>query len=268
MMTAAKFFPRQFGSMSGRVALVTGASSGIGAAIAQAFINAGGRVHCVARRGDEIRAWAGEERLVRGNCVVHEIDVSDAYAMKDLGARLAEIDPLDTVVVAAGSNITNRRISQVTLEDWDQLVKVNLSGAFYTLHATLDQLRDRQGDLVLISSVASRWPDHSGATYGATKSGLLGLAEGTGIDEHMNGVRVTTILPGIVNTAILDKRPVPPTAELREWMVQPEDVAQACLTAVTLPGRANIAEMTIVATRLQSLGKTQDANPRLSDFSV
>lgn len=265
-MNAPKVFPRQFGSMAGRVALVTGASSGIGAAIAQAFIAAGGRVHCVARRGDEIRNWAGEDRLARGNCVVHEIDVSDAQAMQALGAQLAEIDPVDTVVIAAGSNITNRRISQVNLEDWDNLVKVNLNGAFYTLHATLDQLRERQGDLVIISSVASRWPDHSGATYGATKAGLLGLAAGAGMDEHMNGVRVTTILPGIVNTAILDRRPIPPSQELRKWMVQPEDVAQACLTAVTLPGRTNIAEMTIVATRLQALGKTQAANPELPDF--
>jgi len=260
-----KFFPRSFGSMAGRVALVTGASSGIGAAIAQAFIAAGGRVHCVARRGDEIRKWAGEDSLSRGSCVVHEIDVSDGAAMSELGKMLAEKDPVDTVVVAAGSNFTNRRISQVSLADWDQLIAVNLSGAFYTLHATLDQLRDRKGDFVLISSVAARWPDHSGPTYGATKSGLMGLAAGAGMDEHMNGVRVTSILPGIVNTPILDKRPIPPTQELREWMVQPEDVAQACVTAVTLPGRTNIAEMTIVATRLQALGKTQAANPELPE---
>jgi NADP-dependent 3-hydroxy acid dehydrogenase YdfG len=265
-MATNKYFPRSFGSMSGRVALVTGASSGIGAAIAQAFIAAGGRVHCVARRGDEIRKWAGQESLDRGSCVVHQIDVADSKAMLALGEMLAEKDPIDTLVVAAGTNITNRRMGEVTVEDWDRLIAVNLSGAFYALRATLDQLRERQGDFVLISSVAGRWPDHSGGSYGATKSALLGLAAGTGMDEHANGVRVTTILPGIVNTPILDKRPIPPTKELREWMVQPEDVAQACLTAVTLPARTNIAEMTVVATRLQALGKTQAANPQLPDF--
>jgi NADP-dependent 3-hydroxy acid dehydrogenase YdfG len=144
-------------------------------------------------------------------------------------------------------------------------VSVNLLGAFYVLRATLDQLRDREGDLVVISSVAAAWPDHSGPGYGATKAGLQNLARGVGLDEHANGVRVTTILPGIVNTPILDKRPLPPSAELRDWCVQPEDVAAAALCAVTLPPRANIAEMTIVATRLQSLGKTQQANPVLPD---
>lgn len=265
-MPSNKFFPRSFGRMDGRVALVTGASSGIGAAIAQAFIAAGGRVHAVARRGDRIREWAGQESLDRGSCVVHEIDVADSAAMLELGKFLSEKDPIDTLVIAAGSNITNRRMKDVSVEDWDRLISVNLNGAFYALRATLDQLRDRQGDVVFISSVAGRWPDHSGGSYGATKAALLGLAAGTGIDEHANGVRVTSILPGIVNTEILDKRPVPPTPELREWMVQPEDIAQACLTAVTLPGRTNIAEMTVVATRLQSMAKTQAANPELPTF--
>lgn len=267
-MASEKYFPRSFGRMDGRVALVTGASSGIGAAIAQAFIAAGGRVHALARRGNSIRDWAGQESLERGSCVVHEIDVANSDAMQALGDFLAKKDPIDTLVVAAGTNITNRRMADVTITDWDRLIAVNLNGAFYALRATLDQLRDRQGDVVFISSVAGRWPDHSGGSYGATKAALLGLAAGTGIDEHANGVRVTSILPGIVNTEILDRRPVPPTRELREWMVQPEDIAQVCLTAVTLPGRTNIAEITVVATRLQSIGKTQEANPEGPSFSL
>lgn len=258
-----KNFPRSYGSMVGRVALVTGASSGIGAAITQLIVEKGGRVHAVARRGAEIEKVVGQDSIDRGSTVVHEMDVSDAEAVVALGQFLAEHDPIDTLILAAGTNITNRRISQVSIADWDSVIATNLSGAFYPLHATLDQLRDRQGDVVFISSVAARWPDHSGPTYGATKSGLLGLAAGVGLDEHMNGIRVSSILPGIVNTAILDKRPIPPSKELREWCVQPEDVALACLTAVTMPPRTNIAEMTVVATRLQTLGKTQQANPEL-----
>ena len=256
--------PMATDTMHGRVALVTGASSGIGAAIAQTFLRAGARVHGAARRRNAI-VDLDPEAAERGDLVAHELDVTDREAVHALAAHLAAEDPIDCLVLAAGTNVTDRRISQLTDEAFEHLVAVNLTGAFYVLRATLDQLRERQGDVVVISSVAASWPDHSGPGYGATKAGLQNLARGTGLDEHGNGVRVTTILPGIVNTPILDKRPVPPPAELRAWCVQPEDVAAAALCAVTLPPRANIAEMTIVATRLQSLGKTQQANPELPE---
>lgn len=258
-------FPRKFGRMDGRVALVTGASSGIGAAIAASFIEAGAKVHAVARRAEMIVESVGQNALDQGLCVPHSIDVSDADAIDALARDLAANDPIDTLVCAAGMNIPERRVSQLTNEVWDELVAVNLSGVFYVLRATLDQLRENHGDFVVISSAAASWPDHSGAGYGATKSGLLGLARGTGLDEHGNGVRVSTILPGIVDTPILANRPIPPTQQVRDWCIKPEDVASACLTAVTLPARANIAEMTIVATRLQSLGQTQLANPELPE---
>jgi NADP-dependent 3-hydroxy acid dehydrogenase YdfG len=205
----------------------------------------------------------GRERVESGQCVIHPLDVSDAEQIADLGRELERRDPIDTLVCAAGFNVPSRRTAQLTPQVWDELIAVNLSGAFYALHATLDQLREQSGDFVAISSVAAVWPDHSGPAYGATKAGLLSLARGVGLDEHGNGVRVTSILPGIVDTPILDKRPVPPSEAVRTWTVKPEDVAEACLTAITLPARANIAEMTIVATRLQSMGRTQEPNPVL-----
>jgi serine 3-dehydrogenase len=258
-----EYFPRVYGRMDGRVAVVTGASSGIGAAIARGFLNAGARVHAVARRADAMREELGAAAIAEGRCILHPLDVSDQEQMTDLGAELAANDPIDTLVAAAGFNVPKRRVAELTLEAWNELVAVNLNGVFYLLHSTLDQLRERSGDFVAISSVTASWPDHAGAAYGATKSGLLGLARGLSRDEHGNGLRVTSILPGIIDTPILDKRPIPPTRELREWMVKPEDVAEATLTAVTLPARTNIAEMTIVATRLQALSMTQEANPQL-----
>lgn len=256
-------FPRAFGRMDGRVALVTGASSGIGAAIARLFLDKGARVHAVARREDAMRSELGEEAVREGRCVLHPLDVSDSGQMTLLGAQLAASDPIDTYVAAAGYNIPDRRVAQLTVEAWDQLIATNLNGPLYLLLSTLDQLRASNGDFVAISSVTAAWPDHAGAAYGASKAGLLALARAVGIDEHGNGVRVTSVLPGVVDTPILDKRPIPPARELRDWMVQPGDVAEAVLTAVTLPARANIAELTIVATRLQAMGDTQAANPVL-----
>ena len=256
---------RTINRMDTRTALVTGASSGIGAAIARTFAAAGGTVYAAARRVELIAEAVGEELVASGRVVPLQLDVSDATAVAALGRRLADEDPIDTLVCAAGVNVPDRRIGQLTVEAWQALVDVNLSGVFYCVHATLEQLRERDGDLVIISSIAGAWPDHSGAGYGATKSGLLGLARGTGIDEHMNGVRVSTILPGIVDTPILDRRPVPPPPEVREWSLKPDDVAQAALLAVTLPPRANLAEISMVATRLQSLAHTQEANPTLPD---
>ncbi|MQA07982.1 MAG: SDR family NAD(P)-dependent oxidoreductase [Pseudonocardiaceae bacterium] len=248
------------GNMTDRVALVSGASSGIGAAIARAFVDAGARVHGVARREETMIEAVG-----RDSFVPHALDVADADAVSALATQLATEDPVDTLVCAAGTNIPDRRFHQLTNESFDELLRVNLSGVFYLMKSTLDQVRERAGDMVLISSVSAAWPDHSGLAYQATKAGLLGLARGAGWDEHASGVRVSTILPGIVNTPILDRRPEPPPERLRGWCLQPEDVASACLCAVTLPARANIAEMTIVPTRLQSLGNTQQATPPLPE---
>ncbi len=254
---------RKLGDMTGRVALVTGASSGIGAAIARTLIEAGARVHAAARREPEMVAAIGAEHVDSGRLVTHRLDVSCGDAVQALADHLAADDPIDTLVCAAGTNITNRRLHQVSFEDFEKLVATNLSGTFYALRATLDQLRERQGDVVIISSVAGAWPDHSGPAYQATKAGLLGLARGAGWDEHGSGVRVCTILPGIVNTPILDLRPIPPADEVKAACVQPEDVAEAALCALTLAHRTTLAEMTLVSTLLQSLGNTQAGNPTL-----
>lgn len=253
---------RTLGDLTGRTALITGASSGIGAATVRTFLEAGARVHGVARRDRELREVAPDE-LESGQYVAHCLDVADGGAVQALADELAGTDPIDTLVVAAGRNVNPRRFGELTFEAWDDLMRVNLNGAFYTLKAMLPQLRDSTGDVVLISSVAALWPDHSGAAYQASKAGMIGLARGAGWDEHGAGVRITSILPGVVNTPILDKRPTPPPQELRELFIQPDDVASASLAAVTIPGRTTVSEITLTATRLQSIGNTQQATPEI-----
>jgi NAD(P)-dependent dehydrogenase (short-subunit alcohol dehydrogenase family) len=255
---------RKLGDMTGRTALVTGASSGIGEATAIALLEAGARVHAVARREEELLRVGGDA-VAEGRFVPHPLDVSDGPAVQELIDELAQADPLDTLVLAAGRNVNPRTFGDLTFDAFDDLMKVNLSGTFYFLRAALPQLRESTGDVIIISSVAALWPDHSGAAYQTSKAGVTGLARGASWDEHGAGVRITTIFPGVVNTPILDRRPVPPPQELRQWMAQPEDIAQAALAALTLPGRTTVSEMTLVGTRLQSIGNTQQATPVLPD---
>jgi NADP-dependent 3-hydroxy acid dehydrogenase YdfG len=238
------------GALDGRTALVTGASSGIGLATALALAEAGARVHAAARRADLIEQAAGGRDIT-----AHALDVTDRAAVDALVDQLTAGGPLHIVVAAAGTNVPRRRLPELTADAFEDLVAVNLTGAFTVVRACLRALRETRGDVVLIGSVSGSWPDRSGPAYQATKAGLLGFARGVAYDEDQ-GVRFTTIMPGVVDTAILDQRPEPPDAQQRALMLQPEDVAAACVFVVSLPPRATVPELTILPTALQALGRT------------
>jgi NAD(P)-dependent dehydrogenase (short-subunit alcohol dehydrogenase family) len=243
------------GPLSDRVAVVVGASSGIGAATARALADAGAQVHAAARRRPSL-----------GNGIVgHSLDVVNRSGVDGFARQLCSAGPVHAVVVAAGMNIPERSIDRLEPENFDMLVAVNLTGPFNVVHAFLDALRSSRGDVVLIGSISGSWPDLSGSGYQAAKAGLLTFARGAAFEEHTRGVRFTTVLPGLVDTPILDSRPEPPSAELRGHMLKPEDVATVCLFALTLPGRASVPEITILPTALQAVGKTNVANPPLPD---
>jgi NADP-dependent 3-hydroxy acid dehydrogenase YdfG len=237
-------------TLDGRTALVTGASSGIGLATALAFADAGAHVHAAARRPELI-----EDAAAGRDVVAHHLDVTDRAAVDALAARLAAEGPLHALVAAAGTNLKARRVEQLTPAAFDDLIALNLTGVFNVVTALLGLLRAARGDVVLIGSVSGSWPDRSGATYQASKAAIHAFARGAAFDEEQ-GVRFTTIMPGLVDTAILDQRPEPPTAELRARMLHPDDVAAACLFAVSLPPRAHVPELTILPTGLQALGRT------------
>src|SRR5215211_3135306 len=249
----------QDGSLSGRTALVIGASSGIGLSTANLFADAGAKVHAAARRREAIQEGAGGRTVA-----AHALDISDGDAVWKTVEGVGESDGIDVLVVAAGMNFPERRLEQLTAEKWDTMISVNLSGAFYAVRAALPYLRASQGLVVLISSVSGSWPDASGPAYQASKAGMVELAHAAGFEEHVNGVRFTSILPGIVDTPILDNRPEPPPKEVRDAALKPQDVAQACLFLATLPPHAYVPELTMVPTAIQALGKTSTATPPVS----
>jgi NAD(P)-dependent dehydrogenase (short-subunit alcohol dehydrogenase family) len=245
--------------LSGKTALVIGASSGIGLATANLFADADARVHAAARRREAIGEGVGSRPVT-----AHSLDISDKDAVWRLVGEVGEDGGIDVLVVAAGMNFPERRLEQLTADGWDAMVSVNLSGAFYAIRAALPYLRASQGLVVLIASVSGRWPDASGPAYQATKAGMVELGHAAGFEEHANGVRFSSILPGIVDTPILDNRPEPPPKEVRDAALKPEDVARACLFLATLPPHAYVPELTMVPTAIQALGKTSTATPPVS----
>ena len=244
------------GPLSGKTAVVIGASSGIGLSTATLFAAAGAKVHAAARRREVIEEGAEGREIV-----AHTLDISDSDAVWKLVEEIGESDGIDILAIPAGMNFPERRFEQLSAEKWDQMISVNLSGAFYAVRAALPYLRASQGLVILIASVSGRWPDASGPAYQASKAGMIELAHAVGFEEHTNGVRCSAVLPGIVDTPILDHRPEPPPKEVRDASLKPEDVAQACLFLATLPPHAYVPELTMIPTRIQALGKTSVATP-------
>ncbi|HUC15149.1 MAG TPA: SDR family NAD(P)-dependent oxidoreductase [Acidimicrobiales bacterium] len=240
----------------GRVILVTGASSGIGLATAAGLVDVGARVHAVARRAQLAEERLGAQRLATGLLTVHQLDVTNHAAVKLLVDRVGGEGPLEALVCCAGTNIPDRRFDQLTDASWRLLLETNLTGVFSCIRASLPQLRRTRGHVVVVSSVSALWPDASGPAYQSSKAGVLALVRAAALEENKSGIRFTSVLPGVVATEILDKRPEPPPPEVRAQCLQPEDVAATIIFALSLPERACVAEMTVLPTALQVLGRT------------
>ena len=252
------------GTLLGKTTVVVGASSGIGLATANLFAEAGATVHAAARQREAIEESV-QERKGSGVVEAHALDVSEAEEVERFIEGIGEDGGVDVLVIAAGTNVPERRLRQLSQESWETILAVNLSGAFYCVKAALPYLRKARGLVVLISSVSGSWPDMSGLAYQASKAGMIGLARAAGFEEHQNGVRFTSVMPGIVDTPILDNRPEPPSEEIRNLSLKPEDVAATCLFLATLPERAYVPELTILPTAIQALGKSSSASPPVPD---
>jgi len=228
-----------------RRALVTGASSGIGASVARRLIADGWAVRAVARREAVLRSELPEAEAFPA-------DVTDPEAMR----AAIPAEGLDLLVSAAGANLPERRLHQLTPESWDRMIAVNLTGTFHPLSAALPALRASRGLAILVSSVSAAWPDVSGPAYQAAKAGALALGRAAALEERGAGVRVSVVMPGAVDTPLLENRPTPPTPDERARMLQPDDVAEICSLLAALPPRAYVPEVTVLPTGTQALGAT------------
>jgi NADP-dependent 3-hydroxy acid dehydrogenase YdfG len=233
-------------SIQGQTVLIVGASSGIGRAAAVLFAREGAKVVAAARREDRLQALKQELAKEQRDITVRVADASKPEDMQHLAQTIGKIDIL---VFVAGTNTPDRSMERLTPEIWNSLVEVNLNGAFYATHAVLPSMRTAgAGHLIYISSISGLVPDVSGAAYQAGKRGVLGLAHAIRVEEKQNGIRTCVICPGLVDTEILEKRPVKPAPEVLAKALQSEDVAEAILFVAKLPPRAVVPELQLMPT--------------------
>lgn len=239
-------------SLKDRIVLVVGASSGIGRETVILFAREGARVMASARREDRLRGLQTDLAKEGHAIEIFPADASNAAEMEHLAEETRkQIGDIDILVYATGTNTPDRSMKLLTAETWDTMLGVNLNGAYYITRAVLPYMREaRSGYLIYISSISGLVPDVSGAAYQAAKRGLLGLAHAIRVEEKENGIRTCVICPGLVDTDLLEKRPVKPTTEILAKALRPEDVAEAVLSVAKLPERAVVPEMQILPTYL------------------
>jgi NADP-dependent 3-hydroxy acid dehydrogenase YdfG len=244
------------GKLSGQVAIIMGASSGMGQATVRAFAAEGAKVVLAARRQAELDALQAEVRKAGGEAVAKSADVSKRADVDGVvEAALQAYGKVDVIVNCAGVNTQNRQVAVLDQAGWDRIIAINLTGALYCTQAVLPQMRAQGGGLIIhIASISALWGDFAGVAYQASKHGIVGLANATRMEERQNGIRVTVIYPGLCDTPILKNRPVPPTQEQRDKMMKPEDIAQACVFAASLPPRTYVSDLTLMPGALQCNG--------------
>ena len=239
-------------SLKDKVAVVVGASSGIGRATATALAREGAKVMLAARREaklNELKAELNADGFTADICPTDSTRQVEVERL--IATTLERFGRLDLLVYATGTNIPDRALDVLTPQTWQMMLATNLSGAFLCTKAAAAAMRKQGGGLIVyLSTAAVQMPDVSGVAYQAGKHGLSGLAHGTRVEEKENGIRTTVIFPGLCDTEILTKRPIPTPPEILEIALDPADVAEAVLFVSKLHSRAVVPELQLLPSRL------------------
>jgi NADP-dependent 3-hydroxy acid dehydrogenase YdfG len=217
------------GSLDGKVAWVTGAGSGIGEAGAMMLAEAGALVVLSGRRAEMLDKVAATIEKAKGRAETAPLDVADAAACARVAADIVKRHGrLDILVNSAGLNVTTRNWDELTAEAFAEVVDVNLKGTAHCVIPVLPQMRKQKDGVIMnIASWAGRFEGPvSGPAYMAAKHGVVVMTHNLNRTEGRHGIRCSAICPGEVATPILDKRPVPVTAEDRARMLQSEDLGR------------------------------------------
>lgn len=236
-------------SLTGKNVVITGGGSGIGAAIALAFAADGAQVMIAGRNVEKLDAVAAKAEA--GQIQSCACDVANReQATKLIANATKQFGKIDILVNAAGVNIPKRLMADIDPADWDRLVDINATGTFNAIHAVLPQMRQRKDGLIInINSTSGlRAGMLGGVAYNASKFAVSALTHSVAQEVKDEGIRLTNLCPGEVDTPILEQRPTPVSADHRTRILQPEDIAAVALTIANLPPRANVPEVIVKPT--------------------
>lgn len=230
-------------ALSGKKAVVVGAGTGIGQAIARGLDAAGVRVAIGGRRESALAETAAGTGML-----THAIDVACRESTQSFFEwATAQLGEIDMLINAAGVNIKNRSMAEMSPEQWDQVVAINATGAYNCMHAVLPAMRARRaGTIINVSSIAGkRAIALGGIAYSASKFAMTALGTCVANEVAPDGVRVTNLYPGEVNTPLLEQRPVPVDEAHKQRILQPEHVAELVLAILALPPAVHVPEVVI-----------------------
>ena len=224
-----------------KIAIVTGGTRGIGYAIAERLLEEGAQVAICGTRQDTLDN-AVSRLSATGTIFGAVADVSKLDQVKSfISAVLQRFGGADVLVNNAGAG-TFRPVAELSPEEWDRMISLNLSGIYYCCHEILPILRSRGGgDIINISSLAAKNPFAGGAGYNASKFGLNGFTEAMMLDHRAEGVRVSSIMPGSVATEFVGGS----SQAGADWKIAPEDIAEVVVTLLRMPARTTISRVEI-----------------------
>ena len=237
-------------------AIVTGAGSGIGEKTAEMLAAEGANVVLVGRRLDPLQQVADRITASGGTAISHSADLTVGDEAAGVAAfTLETYGQVDVLVNNAGFSSKVRSVRYVQPVEWDAVFKVNMEGVYRLTQACLPGMIDRgDGTIITTSSMSALRPGIlGGSPYSAAKAAVRAFSHALNSELRSQGIRATVIVPGEVDTPILQGRPSVPDADARQTMMQPEDVARCIHLAATLPQRTVIEELVVMPSILRDM---------------
>jgi 3-oxoacyl-[acyl-carrier protein] reductase len=226
--------------LSGKVAVVTGGTRGIGRAVAERLLQEGASVAICGRASQSVEQAVVEMAKISGGKVFGEAaDVSNPGEVRRFFQSVdAQFGCLHILINNAGMGIF-RRVAELSVEDWHRMIDLNLSGVFYCCREALPRFNNCGGGYIVnISSLAGKNAFSGGAGYNASKFGLNGFSEALMLDHRYDNVRVSYIMPGSVDTAFSSAE-----SAHADWKIAPQDVAEVVLALLRMPERTLVSRV-------------------------